>query len=442
MRRKAIVMLMVLATAAVLAGGCKNKQAQPDASNTPSSAVTLKWWGGVPEENGPSAVVDAWNAKNKDSQIEYVRFVNDDSGNTRLDTALLSAADAPDLFFSYSEFQLDRRVKGEMAEPLEKLIEKSGFDLEGIIGSKNVMKYNRGIYYLPATMDIRFFAFNKASLDAIGEEVPRAGWTWDEFAELSKKLTKPGQYGTFFNPTWEPIAYDVLSTVKPHNPYYQKDGSSTNFDEPAFREGLELQKGLLDAKATMPYLEGIAFKAQTQDELLKEKAASVYASLYFVRYIKDDKTYPDRKFQIAFAPTPRIPGGSGIDKSKHGDYLSINSKSAHKEEAMRFMVWYLTEGNLHMVPGGRVPSSKKVNLDQIADLIIGDKGQYFDRESFERLLKGRYMPIVATNTTASTVIRQIFMEEAEKYFMNAQSIDTTVAEIKRRADEAVQKASR
>ncbi len=52
--------------------------------------VKLVVWGGVPAESGPQKLVDAWNEANPDVFVEYVRFVNDDTGNTKLDTGILS----------------------------------------------------------------------------------------------------------------------------------------------------------------------------------------------------------------------------------------------------------------------------------------------------------------------------------------------------------------
>lgn len=418
------------------AGGPDNAPQQGAEASGGSKTVTLKWWGGVPEENGPKAVVDRWNAENTDIKVEYVRFVNDDPGNVKLETALLSNTDAPDLFVNYADAHLERRIKAGMVEPLEGLIESSGFDLEGIIGSENITKVDGKIYNLPGSRDVKFVAFNKASLDAIGESVPEPGWTWDEYAALAEKLTKEGQYGAFFNPTWEPIAFDVLNSAQPKDAYYAADGSS-NFGHEAFRKGLELQKKLIDGKHVMPYAEGVANKAQPQDELLNGRTASTYSSAYFVRYIKDDTAYPNRDYQIAFAPMPQWTAGGNINNTKLNDMTSINAKSPNKEAAMKFLSWYLTEGNTEMLPGGRIPSSKKADVAQVAEAVMGDKAQYFDKDSFVKLLNTQYTNTEITQTAGLTEMRKAFMEEAEKYFMDAQDLDTTVQTIKQRADEAI-----
>lgn len=90
-----------------------------------------------------------------------------------------------------------------------------------------------------------------------------------------------------------------------------------------------------------------------------------------------------------------------------------------------------------MLPGGRIPSSKKADVGQVAEAIMGDKAQYFDKESFVKLLNTQYTNTEITQTAGLTEMRKAFMEEAEKYFMDAQDLDTTVQTIKQRADEAI-----
>ncbi|SDD65937.1 multiple sugar transport system substrate-binding protein [Paenibacillus sp. UNCCL117] len=413
----------------------------PAPAETPKTAepVKLRFWGGVPPESGPQTVVDKWNQANKDIQVEYVRFVNDESGNTKLDTALLSTNDAPDLYITYSDANLNRRITAGMAEPLDELAKKANFNIDEIIGLNNIRKTDGKVYYLPATSSYQMILLNKASLDAIGEKVP-ASWTWDEFAALAKKLTKPGQYGVYFNPAWEPIAYDMAMTQKPTDVYYGDDNLSTFLSLPAFKKGLELQKSLIDAKATYPFSEASMNKLQPQDELLNGKVAMAHSGTYLIRYIKDEQAYPNRNFKVAFAPIPQYEKGSNVNSGGLGDHMLINPKSKNKEAAMKFLAWYLTEGNMDMIPGGRLPSSKKADMDKAAALLIEKADKYIDRESLVQLLQASVTFKQFTKTPAQAEIQKAFKEEAEKYFMNAQPIDATLAALKKRADDAIKAA--
>ena len=82
---------------------------------TADDPITLRVWGGVPEENGPAELIANFEAANPDIRVEYTRFVNDDSGNLRLDTALIAGRQV-DVYF-YLQFTPDRasRTDGECA---------------------------------------------------------------------------------------------------------------------------------------------------------------------------------------------------------------------------------------------------------------------------------------------------------------------------------------
>ena len=49
--------------------------------------ILLRVWGGVPAESGPQASIDLFNEafKDKGIQAEYERFVNDETGNLKLE---------------------------------------------------------------------------------------------------------------------------------------------------------------------------------------------------------------------------------------------------------------------------------------------------------------------------------------------------------------------
>ena len=101
-----------------------------------SEPIVLKFWGGVPEERGPADVVARFNEEYKDKGISvvYERFVNDDSGNLKLNTALLSGEDV-DLYMSYSVPAYVKRVESGMATDLTPYIERDGFDMNANFGS-------------------------------------------------------------------------------------------------------------------------------------------------------------------------------------------------------------------------------------------------------------------------------------------------------------------
>ena len=111
--KKGLTGLIVGALMLGLLAGCVGKNETNGGESGGGSAegkVKLTMWVRCPE-NGPQEVVDTWNADHPDIQVEYVRFVNDDDGNLKLDTAL-STGQNVDLYVNYTLTNLDKRIKG------------------------------------------------------------------------------------------------------------------------------------------------------------------------------------------------------------------------------------------------------------------------------------------------------------------------------------------
>lgn len=444
MKKKGRLALAVFTALSLVISACgSNGSAPAPESSAPAGtgeqSVKLKFWGAVAEENGPKDVADAWNQANPDIQVEYVRYVNDESGNTKLDTALISQSDAPDIFISYGETYLMRRVNAGMAYALDELIAKEGFQTDEVIGLDNIITFDGKIYYLPAMKLINAILLNQSALEEAGQKLPEQ-WTWEEHNALAKTLTKGDRLGAFISPPTESIPRFTLLQSKPVDPYYTDAGSS-NFDSAAIRKGLELQKELYDNGSMLKWSEAIANKAAPQTEFLTGKAAMVFGGTHFIRYVKDTKSYP-RDFKVTFAPVPQYEEGGNVNTAGFNDFMSINKNSKNKEAAMKFVSWYLTEGNKLMIPGGRLPSSKQANIDEVADLFVGEGADLMDVDALKRVLKQEYRFPMQAKSTAFAELTKVLQEEAEKYFLNVQSLDKTMEALKTRADQAIQAAGK
>ncbi|RTE02558.1 ABC transporter substrate-binding protein [Paenibacillus whitsoniae] len=442
--------------ASVFLAGCSKTETTPTASTSVAPAataaataaatpdqktITLKFWGGVPPESGPQEAVDNWNKANPNIKVEYTRFVNDDPGNLKLETALLSNTDAPDIFMSYGDARMTKRQSAGMAEPLDDLIAKVGFDVNGTIGAENIKKFPDGkYYYLPANKNVGAVLFNKKALDASGEKLPTA-WTWDDFAALATKLNKGEMKGTMLDPALASFGDLVLQTDKPQDWFITADGSS-NFNSPAIKKGLEMQQSLESKGVMMKYSEAVAGKITVQNELLTGKAAMAASQIYIIRYIKDTKSFP-HDFKVAFAPYPQFKAGGNINPGGGmGDYMSINKNSKNKEAAMKFMSWYLQEGNMAMVAGGRIPTNKKADPAKIASILIGDAKDLIDEDSLKALLAGSYTFPTSYNVPVPTELTAVYKDEMEKYLLGAQPIDKTLETMKKRADDTIKGAKK
>ncbi len=78
-------------------------------ARTASSPNSLQIWGGVPPASGPQAVVESFQKTRDGVTASYTRFVNDDRGNLKLDTALQGGVEI-DVYFTYAQSSMALRT--------------------------------------------------------------------------------------------------------------------------------------------------------------------------------------------------------------------------------------------------------------------------------------------------------------------------------------------
>ncbi|MBW4838842.1 MAG: extracellular solute-binding protein [Paenibacillaceae bacterium] len=396
----------------------KNESASNGGAETAKSPVKLTMWGGVPPESGPQEVIDNWNKEHPDVQIEYVRFVNDDDGNLKLDTAMITGQDV-DLFVNYTISQASKRKDSGLALDLSQFTD---YNIDEKMGGDAASWKIDGKYYgVPTTKSPFFIAMNKEALDAAGLPVPK-DWTWDELREYAKKLKGSNQYGFIQN--MEPFV-DPIDSVLSQEGYTKADGTS-NLDHPLVTKWLEtLNTMMKEDKTTPPLGEQLTSKMPVEQVFLSGEVPMLNIGAWLLRSSNNFTDFP-RDFTIAFAPVPRLVDSADqyVTRGGLGDYISINAKSKHQAEAWEFLKWYSDGGMAPMAAGGRLPASKDANQDDALNSLLGDKRDTYDPDSL--------MYVMFDNTTPTYVrslpqeVMDLRAQEYEKYFLGAQTLDQTI----------------
>ncbi|MCA1292299.1 extracellular solute-binding protein [Paenibacillus sp. alder61] len=382
------------------------------------NTVTLKMWGGVPPEAGPQQVIDAWNQEHPEIQVEYVRFVNDDDGNLKLDTAMITGQDV-DLFVNYSISQASKRVESNLALDLSPF---SDYNIDEKMGADAASWKIDGKYYgMPTTKSPFFIALNKDALDAAGLPVPK-DWTWDELREYAKKLKTGSNYGFIQN--MEPFV-DPIDSVLSQEGYTKPDGTS-NLDHPLVKKWL----GTLDAmmkedKTTPPLGEQLTSKMPVEQVFLSGEVPMLNIGAWLLRSSNNFTDFP-RDFKIAFAQVPRLADSADnyVTRGGLGDYISINAKSKHQAEAWEFLKWYADGGMAPMAAGGRLPASKDANQEDALTSLLGDKKDTYDLESLMYVMFEDKTPTYVRSLPQE--VMDMRAQEYEKFFLGAQSLDQTI----------------
>ena len=409
--------------------------------DTPKEEVTLRIWGGVPPEAGPQKSIDNFNEafKDKGIQAEYERFVNDDTGNLKLETSLLSGNDV-DLYMTYTPAVLQKRASGNMALDLTELIERDKFDVTGIFGEMAKSYYIDGKpYSIPTKLDQYGIVINKDMFDDAGIAVPTE-WTFDEFRDIAKQLTKgEGQdkvYGMFFNSQQDllyPFDYFSVQTLG-GDPRYKSD-KEANLNDPVNVKAIELVNNMMNVDKSAPtHTDSVTQKLSQEGMFLAGKSAMTIGP-WMVRSIKDTAQYP-HDFVTAFAPYPVVEKGERkFTQGGFGDHLCINPKSQHIDEAWEYLKWYATEGMLPVVEGGRVPAANTYSADDVTKAFLSGAENLFDTDSTKKVL---IQPVdnyaVPSITTKLPEINKILQEELEGIYTGKQTVQDGLTKANDRAN--------
>ena len=407
--------------------------------------ILLRIWGGVPPEAGPQQSVDLFNEAfaDKGIQAEYERFVNDETGNLKLETSLLAGNDV-DLYMSYSPSSLQKRASGNMALDLSELIARDNFDVHGMFGDMALSYYIDGKpYSIPTKMDQYGIVLNKDMFDAAGIAIPDA-WSFDEFRDVAQKLSS-GEgddkvYGMFFNSQQDltyPFAYFSVQLMG-GDPFYKPDGSA-NLNDPINVAAIEMVNNMMNVDFSAPtHTDSMTQKLSQEGMFLTGKSAMTIGP-WMVRSIKDLEAYP-HDFVTAFAPYPTMDGTSQFTQGGYGDHLCINPKSLHIDAAWDFLKWYATEGMLPVVVGGRVPAANTYDAAEVTKYFLQGAEELLDAASTEKILiapaPNHAVPSI---TNKLPEISQIVREELENIYTGMKTVEAGMNDAQTRAEEILSK---
>lgn len=409
--------LRCLCLISLLLIGCQRVPPVETSNFNPDEPIVLKLWGGVPREAGPQEVVDLWNSRHPDIQVEYVQYSNDDNGNLRLDTALLNEGEV-DLFFNYFSSNYKQRVKMGVVENLSDM---NLFDIEDKMGLESKEWEVNGNYYaVPTKKNYYFVLINKDALKEVGLTVPN-NWTWNELREYAKQLTTDNRWG--FVQYDFVLPYPIDGTLG--NEGYVKIDGSSNFDHIVVKNHLRLLHEMMYIDKSTPLLsEQLKTKMPLDMLFFNGQAAILFGGEWVLRYANNGVTGHASNFDIAFAPIPQINHAQRDFQQIGGvgDALSINVHSEYKQEALAFIEWYVDEGMFPMAKGGRLPASKDANMERALSLLTGEHDR-FDNESLERIMRG---DLPTMHLTLDQEVIDLRKEEFENFFSGGITLSETI----------------
>lgn len=419
----------------------EQETAPADEEKGSGETVTLRMWGGVPPESGPQKACDDFNAlyADKGIQVEYERFVNDDTGNLKLETNLLSGTGV-DIYVTYGLSVLQKRAEGGMALDLTELMERDGFDQKEYFGDMALAYYVDGKpYSVPTKLDQYGIVLNKTMFEEAGIDIPTE-WTFDEFREIAKQLTHgEGQdkvYGMFWN-SQQDLTYlftYLAAQTNGGDPMYLSETESA-FMDPVVLKSVELINNMMNVDGSAPTHTDSVTQQLSQEGMFLTGKSAMTVGPWMIRSIKDLENYP-HDFETAFAPYPVVEEGQrNYTQGGYGDLISINPKSEYIDEAWEFVKWYALEGMLPVAEGGRVPAANTYDTQAVTDAFLKGAEGIIDAETTKNILIDPADNYAVPSITAhGPEISQVVKEELEKIFIGEKTVEEGMSDAKERAD--------
>ncbi|TMV18564.1 sugar ABC transporter substrate-binding protein [Paenibacillus thermoaerophilus] len=362
----------------------------------------------------------------------------------KLDLAAASGEQMDILMFSDAAAYAQRVGLG-MVEPLDPFLQKEGVDFASEYKVDTLM--NGKYYALPGKFNPWYVLLNKTHLKEAGLEVPK-DWTWDEFMDYAKKLTKTEngktRYGTYFhgpqNGGWLEFMKLGLVNQEENADFLKADGTS-NLDSPLFRKSVEMRvKMEKEDQSATPYAEMLSQKLHYRAQFFNQSTSMIVIGSWMNTELGGTDQFP-LNFEVAVAP---IPKNSPSDPSGFApvttDYMAMAAKSKHKDEVYTFLRWYTTEGQI--VQAKNVPSWKKVSNEDLAQLIdtilSGTKTpEKVDKTSLIAVLSGAKSSKIIPPVTFQAEIYKAINEEFELLILGKQDIDTMIKKSQERTQKLI-----
>jgi ABC-type glycerol-3-phosphate transport system substrate-binding protein len=367
-------------------------------------------------------LVAAWNTANPKIQVEYVQG-SWDNVNDQLVTSF-EGGDPPDVIhddssalssFASRGYLLD--LKDKLPAELKSDIPQPAWDTVTFDDGKGA----QGVYGVPFLQESQVLIGNKKLLDKAGVRIPTPDnpWTWDEFAQISKQLTKGGAYGVAW-PMKSPVNKVLNLALNFGGTFFQTTGGKTTVKVgPEERQVLQrIHDQLYTDKSADPSALGMG-TADPLPGFYAGKYALLPAGVYLRQQVAEQAP---SGFQWITIPPLK---GSSAQQGAISQTLSVAADSKYPEQSVKFISYFLNGVNQVKLAKGDwlLPTSLKAAQDPA--LTTEENGWNIATASAKDLVVAPYLKVNGFDEWKSKVATPALQE----YFANKASLDDTAKKL-------------
>ncbi|WP_405147049.1 sugar ABC transporter substrate-binding protein [Sphaerisporangium sp. NBC_01403] len=430
--------LAVAAAAMVaLTAGCSSG-GDAGGGDQPAKAVNLKFLSLAWQKESIAAnkqIVGEWNKANPGTQVEYVQG-SWDNVNDQLVTSF-EGGDPPDVIhddspalagFASRGYLMD--LTGKLPDDLKSDIPQPAWDTVTFADGKG----GQGVYGVPFLQESQVIIANKKLLDAAKVRIPTPDnpWTWDEYAEICKKLTKDGAFGVAW-PLKSPVNKVLNLGLNFGGTFFQTDGTKATVKVgPEEREVLQRIHDQLykDKSADLSTL-GMG-TADPLPGFYAGKYAMIPASVYLRQQVVEQA--PAGFEWITLPPLK----GTTSNQGAASQTLSVAADSKYPDQATKFISFFLNSANQAKLAKGDwlLPTSTKAASDP--SMTTKENGWDVATASAKNLVVAPYLRVNGFDEWKSKVATPTL----QQYFANKITLDQAAKALVEEGDKVLERYSK
>ncbi|MEU6714710.1 sugar ABC transporter substrate-binding protein [Nonomuraea sp. NPDC046802] len=418
--KSALAAATVVALAAACGSGGGGESSSSSNEPVKINFLSLAWQQESVAAN--KQLVDEWNKANPNIQVTYVQG-SWDNVNDQLVTQFAGGT-APDVIhndspalsgFASDGYLLD--LGDKLPAELKSDIPQAAWDTVTFDGGKG----EQGVYGVPFLQESQVIIANKKLLDASGVRVPTSDnpWTWDEFSEAAKKMTKSGAYGVAW-PMKSPVNKTLNLALSFGGTFFQSAGGKTTVKVgPEEREVLQrIHDQLNKDKSADPGALGQG-TADPLPSFYEGKFAMLPAGVFLRQQVVEQAP---EGFEWVTLPAPK---GTSAQQGAVSQTLSIAQDSEHPDEAMKFISFFLNSTNQVKLAKGDwlLPTSQKAAADPA--LTTKENGWDVATASAKNLVVAPFLKVNGFDEWRTKIATPALQE----YFANKITIDEVSAKL-------------
>lgn len=302
--------------------------------------IELVW--ATDDNPGRRGVIELFNR----SHPKYrVRVDPDNTGMAKVIVQSLAGV-GPDVFDSYGPTVLSAYVRAGVAWDCDAELRARGIDPERTYPcSRPSFMLDGRMYGHPYNAGNRAIWYHKDLFEEAGVPFPQPGWTWEDFVETAKRLTRRDAKGRI-------VLYGMIGDWDCGNALFQwgasfftPEGTRSALDSPQAAEAIRFMQDLIYRHHAMPTpTEQSAMSAAggyaggTLTQFTAKRSAMAFAGRWWMSVLQDPSY---RGLRLGFAEAPRGKVDAVLGGAKG---ILINASSRNREGALDFVAFLHTRG--------------------------------------------------------------------------------------------------